>query len=78
MGKTVITIDLNPLSRTSQTADITIVDNLIRTMPNLCKWVDEMKNLDVNTLQDMVKEWNNSENLHHVKQYMAKRLNSLA
>jgi len=78
MGKTVVTIDLNPLSRTSQTADITIVDNLIRTIPNLCKWVDEMKNLDVNTLQDLVKEWNNSENLHHVKQYMAKRLNSLA
>jgi 4-phosphopantoate--beta-alanine ligase len=76
MGKTVITIDLNPLSRTSQTADITIVDNLIRTMPNLCKWVDELKNHDTNALQDLVNKWNNSENLHHVKQYMAKRLNS--
>ena len=34
-GKDVITIDLNPLSRTSQTATITIVDNLIRAVPNL-------------------------------------------
>ena len=30
--KTVITIDLNPLSRTAQTADITIIDNVIRGM----------------------------------------------
>jgi len=30
MGKTVITFDLNPLSRTAQKADITIVDNVIR------------------------------------------------
>lgn len=78
MGKTVITIDLNPLSRTAQTADITIVDNLIRTMPNLCKWVDEMKNLEANALQDLVNKWNNSENLQQVKEHMAKRLNSIA
>lgn len=29
-GKRVITFDLNPLSRTAQTADITIVDNVVR------------------------------------------------
>ena len=32
IGKTVITFDLNPLSRTAQTANITIVDNVIRGM----------------------------------------------
>lgn len=31
-GKKVITFDLNPLSRTAQAADITIVDNVIRGM----------------------------------------------
>jgi len=31
-GKKVITFDLNPLSRTAQSADITIVDNVIRGM----------------------------------------------
>jgi 4-phosphopantoate--beta-alanine ligase len=39
-GKDVITFDLNPMSRTAQTADITIVDNVIRGMPiliNTCK-----------------------------------------
>ena len=30
-GKTIIAIDLNPLSRTAQDADITIVDNLTRS-----------------------------------------------
>ncbi len=35
MGKTVITIDLNPLSRTARTADITIVDELTRALNNM-------------------------------------------
>ncbi len=34
-GKVVITIDLNPLSRTARTAHITIVDNLTRCLPLL-------------------------------------------
>ncbi len=34
-GKKVITFDLNPLSRTAQTADITIVDNVVRGMQEL-------------------------------------------
>jgi 4-phosphopantoate--beta-alanine ligase len=39
-GKKIITFDLNPMSRTAQTADITIVDNVIRGMKvliNTCK-----------------------------------------
>ncbi len=35
VGKKVITFDLNPLSRTAQTADITIVDNIVRGIRNL-------------------------------------------
>lgn len=34
-GKTVIAIDLNPLSRTAQTADISIIDNITRIMDTL-------------------------------------------
>ena len=37
MGKTVIAIDLNPFSRTSRTASVTIVDNIIRIIPELIK-----------------------------------------
>lgn len=32
-----ITFDLNPLSRTAQTADITIVDNVVRGLKDLIK-----------------------------------------
>ena len=32
MGKTVVVIDLNPLSRSAQQASITIVDELSRTL----------------------------------------------
>ena len=32
-GKTVVTIDLNPLSRTSRTATLTVVDGLTRALP---------------------------------------------
>jgi 4-phosphopantoate--beta-alanine ligase len=35
MGKTVITVDLNPLSRTAKAADVTIVDELTRALPQL-------------------------------------------
>ncbi len=36
-GKTVITVDLNPLSRTAQKATVTIVDNITRALPQLIK-----------------------------------------
>jgi 4-phosphopantoate--beta-alanine ligase len=42
MGKTVITIDLNPLSRTAQTATLTIVDELTRALPNITRACREM------------------------------------
>jgi 4-phosphopantoate--beta-alanine ligase len=35
LGKRVISIDLNPLSRTSRTADLPIVDELVRALGNL-------------------------------------------
>ena len=36
-GKKVITFDLNPMSRTAETADITIVDNVVRAITLLIK-----------------------------------------
>lgn len=35
LGKTVITIDLNPLSRTARVANISIVNNIVRAVPEL-------------------------------------------
>jgi 4-phosphopantoate--beta-alanine ligase len=44
MGKTVIAIDLNPLSRTARRATLTIVDELTRALPNItvaCRTLSE-------------------------------------
>jgi len=43
MGKVVVSIDLNPLSRTSQRATIPVVDELTRALPNIEKFVRELK-----------------------------------
>jgi len=77
MNKMVITIDLNPLSRTAQTANITIVDNVIRAIPNIKKWSQELINLDKNSLNSMVKTWDNNKNLREMISFISKRLNSL-
>lgn len=42
MGKTVVTVDLNPMSRTSHTASITIVDNVVRALPLLLDAVTDV------------------------------------
>jgi len=77
MGKTVIAIDLNPLSRTTKTANITIVDNVIRAVPNIEKWVRKLKNKDRIELEELVRSWNNKKMLEDVLSFISKRLNSL-
>jgi len=42
MGKRVIAIDLNPLSRTARTATLTIVDELTRAIPNITGACEKM------------------------------------
>ena len=42
MGKVVITIDLNPLSRTARTANLTIVDELTRALPQITRFCREL------------------------------------
>lgn len=43
MGKTVISIDLNPLSRTSRTAAVSISDEMTRALANIIGFVKELK-----------------------------------
>ncbi|MCK4995837.1 MAG: phosphopantothenate/pantothenate synthetase [Thermoplasmatales archaeon] len=78
MGKTVIAIDLNPLSRTARTASVTIVDNVVRAIPNIKRWIKKLKNEDRKVLEDMVKSWDNNNMLKDVSSFISKRLNSLS
>jgi 4-phosphopantoate--beta-alanine ligase len=59
MGKRVITVDLNPLSRTARTSTVTIVDNVVRALPNLIFLVDEMADLDEAELQSILAGYDN-------------------
>ena len=63
MGKTVIAIDLNPLSRTAQCATLTIVDNIIRAVPNISKFAEELKALKPEELKEFVRGYDNKETL---------------
>ena len=77
MGKKVIAIDLNPLSRTSQSATITIVDNVVRAIPNMIKWTDILKNKPKEDLEALVNSWDNKKYLRDVLSYISKRINSI-
>lgn len=67
MGKQVIAIDLNPLSRTAQTAHITIVDEVTRCLPLLSDFIKKKNGLDV---------FDNKECLRDVLNYISDRLKS--
>jgi 4-phosphopantoate--beta-alanine ligase len=77
MGKTVIAIDLNPISRTARMANITIVDNVTRAISNIEKWVKKLKNRDEKELKEMVRSWDNEKMLEETLSFISKRLNSL-
>lgn len=77
MGKTVIAVDLNPLSRTAKSASITIVDNVIRAIPNIKRWVGILKNEEKEKLRLLVSSWNNVEILRNVYRFISNRLEAL-
>ncbi len=69
MGKIVLTVDLNPLSRTARCADVTIVDNIIRAIPNIRKKYGELDNPE-----KIIKEWDNKKNLQQALNFICRRL----
>jgi 4-phosphopantoate--beta-alanine ligase len=69
-GKKVITFDLNPLSRTAQTADITIVDNVVRGLQNLIK---ECKKISKNQKIQFDNKKNLSEAIGEIRKNLVRR-----
>lgn len=61
MGKKVIAVDLNPFSRTAQKATITIVDNIVRAMPNLISFSQKFRNYNKEGLNAILKNYNNKK-----------------
>lgn len=68
MGKKVIAIDLNPLSRTARKATVSIVDNILRAVPNLTEQVKRLSDESRTDLERMVQEYNNEKVLRQAVQ----------
>lgn len=63
MGKQVIAVDLNPLSRTARCATVPVIDNIIRAVPNIINSVRELKEQPEVYLQEIVEGYNNKKGL---------------
>jgi 4-phosphopantoate--beta-alanine ligase len=63
MGKKVIAVDLNPLSRTAQKATITVIDNIVRAAPKLVENSEKMKRQDRQHLENIALNFDNRKNL---------------
>jgi 4-phosphopantoate--beta-alanine ligase len=63
IGKKVVAVDLNPISRTSLHADITIVDNFIRVMPEMIKIAKKLKDADEKELINIIQRFDNKKNI---------------
>jgi 4-phosphopantoate--beta-alanine ligase len=73
-GKAVIAIDLNPMSRTSQSATVTIVDNIIRAFPQLVQITARMKPLSKPRLATITSNFDNQKNLARAMHEMIRYL----
>jgi 4-phosphopantoate--beta-alanine ligase len=61
MGKVVIAIDLNPLSRTSRMATVSISDEMSRALVNMIKFAKELKN-DKEKREEVLSQFSNADN----------------
>jgi len=71
MGKTVIAVDLNPLSRTARAASLTIVDELSRALPQIAKACGE---LSVTEQEQLIRSVDNHYYLSEAIREMTLRL----
>lgn len=72
-GKVAMTIDLNPLSRTSRTATVSIVDEVIRAIPNIERFVGELR-ANPNERRRLIRDFDNQGNLKGVARRMCNNL----
>ena len=62
---------MNPLSRTAQTATITIVDNVVRALPKITEFA---KQISLEEAQKLVQGYDNENYLREVLDYISHRL----
>ena len=72
--KKVIAIDLNPMSRTARSSDITIVDNIVRAMPFLASEAKKLQNASPSRLKKIITGFDNASNLKRALRRMQGKL----
>lgn len=75
LGKKVIAIDLNPLSRTAKKATITLVDNLSRAVPNITAAARELQGAPRDELERVLREYDHEETLRAALEEIRDHLN---
>lgn len=78
MGKTVIAVDLNPLSRTARAASVTIVDNIVRAIPLMIKEAKQLKSMEKARLEEMIRSYDNNAVLQEALRAILERLRELS
>ncbi|HII40701.1 MAG TPA: phosphopantothenate/pantothenate synthetase [Thermoplasmata archaeon] len=76
MGKRVISIDLNPLSRTSQRASVPVVDELTRALSNMVTFAKELQH-HPEEARRIARAYDRAGNLRATLSFLAWRLRSL-
>lgn len=71
-GKKVIAIDLNPLSRTPQKANISIIDNVSRAIPLIQECYSQLKGLPKEELQSILDTYSNPKILKSAEEAIRK------
>jgi 4-phosphopantoate--beta-alanine ligase len=70
----VIAIDLNPLSRTARKATVSIVDNILRVVPNLTKQILLLSKVPRSDSDRVVQKYDNERVLREAVQEMQDHL----
>ena len=70
MGKDVISVDLNPMSRTANRSSATIVDNVVRALPLLIRKICELANASPIALHRIVSKYSNEKVLETALQWI--------
>ena len=75
MGKVVISIDLNPLSRTSCKATVPISDELTRALENIMRFIGELRGRE-GTILETIEQYDSAANRRETVRYICESLMS--
>ncbi|MFX0173373.1 MAG: phosphopantothenate/pantothenate synthetase [Candidatus Hodarchaeota archaeon] len=78
LGKSVVTVDLNPLSRTSLAASVSIINNITRAATEMVGFTKKFQGSSVQELEREKKQLDNKNLLQEAMKFMSTRLVELA